>query len=67
MMKTIAIVASSAAILAMASVFSTPAHARIHPGPKSGYCPPGTCAQFDGGPWARNVKNCKASNCKQKK
>jgi hypothetical protein len=34
-----------------------------------GYCPPGTCAQFNGGrthgggSYACNVKNCSAANC----
>jgi hypothetical protein len=32
-------------------------------GAHSGYCPPGTCAAFDGGAYAHNVKNCSAKNC----
>ena len=37
--------------------------------PHGGYCPPGTCAQFNsgrirgGGSYACNVKNCSAANC----
>jgi hypothetical protein len=37
--------------------------------PNGGYCPPGTCAQFNsgrtrgGGSYACNVKNCSAANC----
>lgn len=27
------------------------------------YCPPGTCAKFDHGPIACNLKNCSAANC----
>ncbi len=27
------------------------------------YCPPGTCAKFDHGPIACNLKKCSAANC----
>ena len=38
--------------------------------PNGGYCPPGTCPQFNGGAtqdnrrYACNVKNCSAKNCR---
>jgi opacity protein-like surface antigen len=33
-------------------------------GGPSGACPAGTCAQ-DGGPQAKDIKNCRASNCRK--
>ena len=64
-MKTVAILASTAATLALSNLASMPVNAREHPREHSGYCPPGTCAEYSGGPWARNVNNCKASHCKK--
>jgi hypothetical protein len=33
--------------------------------PNGGYCPTGTCAQFNGVRYACNVKNCSAANCRR--
>jgi len=59
-MKSIALVAALflAATVNMASAQTT------RKCPHGGhYCPPGTCAKFDHGPIACNVKNCRAANC----
>jgi hypothetical protein len=32
--------------------------------PHGGYCRPGTCAEWDHGRWACDVRNCKAEHCK---
>jgi hypothetical protein len=32
--------------------------------PHGGFCRPGTCAEWDHGSWACDVRNCKAENCR---
>jgi hypothetical protein len=60
MLKTFAAVA----LAAMFVLSSTLGHAAEPPRTKSGYCPAGTCAAYGGGPWARNVANCRKENCR---
>jgi hypothetical protein len=59
-MKYIALIAGlfAATLTNMASAQST------RQCPHGGhYCPPGTCAKFDHGPIACNLKKCSAANC----
>jgi hypothetical protein len=56
-----------ASMIVEAAIPTTANAARVCP--NGGYCPPGTCAQFNGGrirgggSYACNVKNCSAKNC----
>ena len=56
-----------ATIMAEAAIPANAVATRVCP--HGGYCPPGTCAQFNsgrtsgGGSYACNVKNCSAANC----
>ena len=56
-----------ATMMAEAAAPTTAIAARVCP--HGGYCPPGTCAQFNsgrtagGGSYACNIKNCSAANC----
>jgi hypothetical protein len=56
-----------ATVISEAALSTSAIAARVCP--RGGYCPPGTCTQFNsgrtagGGSYACNVKNCSAANC----
>jgi hypothetical protein len=45
-------------------VASTTAEAR-RACPRGGFCRPGTCAEWDHGNWACDVRNCGAAHCRR--